>query len=117
MHRHVIAHGDDLACGIEDGAGVVAALFDIGGKRSAAQCGSHFFGDGVVEILEDLEFDRIAHGRDECTPTPCSYGAIIATCPRVGFVSRSFSMRSLTVIVVLVALFSVSAAKDEFRAS
>jgi hypothetical protein len=61
VHRQVIAHGDDLACGIKDGAGVVASLFDIGGKGSAAQGGSHFFCDGVVEVLEDLEFDRIAH--------------------------------------------------------
>jgi len=36
VHRHVIAHGDDLACGIENGAGVVAALFDIGREGSAA---------------------------------------------------------------------------------
>jgi len=61
VHRHVIAHGYDLAVGIEDRAGVVATLFDIGGKGGAAQCGSHFFGDGVVEVLEDLEFDRITH--------------------------------------------------------
>jgi len=61
VHRHVIAHGDDLAFGIEDGAGVVTPLFDIGRERCAAQGGSHFFGDGVVEVLEDLEFDGIAH--------------------------------------------------------
>src|SRR4030088_1531100 len=67
VHRHVIAHGYDLAVGIEDRAGVVATLFDIGGKGGAAQCGSHFFGNGVVEVLEDLEFDRITHARDECT--------------------------------------------------
>ena len=66
MHRHVIAHGDDLACGIEDGAGVVAALFDIGREGSAAQGGSHLFGDGVVEVLENLEFDGITHV-EECT--------------------------------------------------
>src|SRR5208282_2503195 len=67
MYRHVIAHGDDLSCGIEDGAGVVAALFNIGRKGSAAQGSSHFFGDGVVEALENLEFDGITHARDECT--------------------------------------------------
>jgi len=61
MHRHVIAHGDDLAPRIEDSAGVVTPLFDIGRERCAAECGSHFFGDGVVEVLEDLEFDGIAH--------------------------------------------------------
>jgi hypothetical protein len=61
VHRHVITHGDDLAFGIEDSAGVVAALFDIGRERSTTQCGSHFFGDGVVEVLEDLEFNGITH--------------------------------------------------------
>ena len=61
VHRHVISHGDDLAFGIEDGAGVVAALFDIRRERSAAQCSSHFFGDGVVEVFEDFEFDGITH--------------------------------------------------------
>jgi hypothetical protein len=57
----VIAHGNDLARGIEDGAGVVAALLNVGRKRSAAQRGSHLFGDGMVEILEDFEFDGITH--------------------------------------------------------
>jgi hypothetical protein len=77
VHSHVIAHGDDLARGIEDSAGVVAALFDVGRERSTAQGGSHFFGDGVVEVLEDFEFDRIAHVADECTPGPCDCGAKI----------------------------------------
>jgi len=79
MHGHVIAHGDDLSAGIEDGAGIIAAFLDVGRKGGAAQGDSHFFGDGVVEILEDLEFDRIgefdritefggtAHVRDEFT--------------------------------------------------
>jgi hypothetical protein len=77
VHWHVIAHGDDLAFRIEDSAGVVAALFDIGGKGSAAQCGSHLFGDGVVEVLEDFEFDRITHARDECTPSGEQLWAIL----------------------------------------
>jgi hypothetical protein len=45
----------------------VAALLDIWGKGSAAQRGSHLFGDGVVEVLEDFEFDRITYAHDECT--------------------------------------------------
>jgi hypothetical protein len=59
----MIAHGYDLAFGVEDSTGVIAALFDIGRERSAAQGRSHLFGDGVVEVLEDLEFDGIAHGK------------------------------------------------------
>ena len=61
MHGHVIAHGNDLSRGIEHRAGVVATFLDIGRKRSAAQRGSHFFSDGVIKVLEDGEFDRIAH--------------------------------------------------------
>jgi hypothetical protein len=48
-------------------AGVVAAFFDVGRKGCTAQGGAHFFGDGVVEVLEYFEFDGIAHARDECT--------------------------------------------------
>ena len=47
--------------GIEDSAGIVAALFDIGRERSAAQGRAHLFGDRVVEVLEDFEFDGITH--------------------------------------------------------
>ena len=65
MNRHVIAHGDDLAARVEDGAGVVAPLLNIGRERSAAQRRAHFFGDGVVEVLEYFEFDGIAHGKSE----------------------------------------------------
>jgi hypothetical protein len=61
---HVIAHGNDLSRRIEDGAGVVAALFDVGRKGGAAESGSHLFSDGVVEVLEDLEFDGVGHLRD-----------------------------------------------------
>ena len=66
VHRHVITHCDDLAERVEHGAGVIAALLYIGRKRSAAQRSPHFFGNGVVEVLEDLEFDGIAHCV-ECT--------------------------------------------------
>jgi hypothetical protein len=67
VHRHVIAHGDDLSSGIENSTRVIAALLDIGRKRSAPQRRSHFFRDGVIEVLEDFEFDRITHVREEFT--------------------------------------------------
>ena len=61
----MIAHGDDLSLGIEHGAGVITTFLDVGGKRRAAQGCSHLFRDGVVEILEDFEFDRVTdHGEE-----------------------------------------------------
>ena len=65
----MIAHRDDLTFGVENSARVVAALFDIGGKCGAAKSGAHFFGDRVIKILEDFEFDRIAshEGGSQCT--------------------------------------------------
>jgi hypothetical protein len=59
----MVAHGDDLSGGIEDGAGVITALFDIRGKRSPPQRRSHFLGNRVIEVLEDLDFNRITHVR------------------------------------------------------
>src|SRR5579871_2895117 len=67
MHRHVIAHGQHLSPRVEERAGIVAALFDIGGKRSAAQRRAHLFGDGVEEVSEDFELDGIARHSWECT--------------------------------------------------
>ena len=97
VHRHVVAHGDDLACGIEDGAGVVAALFDVGREGGAAQGGAHLLGNGVVEVLEDFEFDGIAHERDECTPKRGQLWGYNGCLPTGGEVVRirRFSMRSV----------------------
>jgi hypothetical protein len=39
---------------------VVAALLDVRRKRRPAQRGAHLLGDGVIQVLEDLKFDRIA---------------------------------------------------------
>ncbi len=60
MHRHVIAHGQDVAGGVKHGAGIVAPLLDVRRKRGAAQRRAHFLRDGVKEILENLQ----AHGID-----------------------------------------------------
>ena len=57
VHGHVVAHGDDALLGVEEGAGVVAALLDVGRDGGAAQGGAHLFGDGVDGALEDGEFD------------------------------------------------------------
>ena len=68
MHRHVIAHGECVAIGIEERTGVIATLFDVGGEGGAAERGAHLFGDGVEEMLEDIELDGIERHVGECTP-------------------------------------------------
>lgn len=66
VHRHVIAHGDDLSRRVEYSAGVIAALLNVGGKRGPAESRAHFFGDRMVEVLEDLEFDGVAVHLAQC---------------------------------------------------
>ena len=63
MHWHVIAHRNDFAVTVEDRTGVVATLLDIWRKRSAAQRGTHLFRNRVIEVFENLEFNRVAHGK------------------------------------------------------
>jgi hypothetical protein len=62
MHGHVVAHGNDLAARVEDGARVIAALLNVGRKRSAAERSAHLLSDGVVEVFENFEFNGIVHG-------------------------------------------------------
>src|SRR5579862_1044259 len=59
MHWHMVAHGDDFAERIKNGARIVPALLDVGRKCGAAQSGPHLLRDGVIYILEDLQFDGI----------------------------------------------------------
>src|SRR5205823_4537397 len=61
MNGHVVAHRDDLSGGIEYGAGIVAALLNIGRKGSPPQRGAHFFGNRMIEILKYFEFDWAGH--------------------------------------------------------
>ncbi len=55
MDGHVVAHGKDISRGVENGAGIVAALLDVGRKRGTAERGAHFFRDRVEEIFENFE--------------------------------------------------------------
>jgi hypothetical protein len=68
MHGHVIAHGKSLAGGVEECTGIVATLFDVGRKRGATKGGAHLFGDGMEEMLEDLELDGIGAHVGKSTP-------------------------------------------------
>src|SRR5215471_13797496 len=57
MHRHMVAHRDRLSIGVIHGAGIVAALFDVGGVRTAPQHDAHFFGNRNQQMAEQFEFD------------------------------------------------------------
>jgi hypothetical protein len=61
MDRHVIAHRNHFTGSVKDGARVVATFLDIRREGSSPQGRSHFFGDGVIQILENFEFDRVPH--------------------------------------------------------
>src|SRR5262245_51037512 len=59
MHGDVGRRRGGRATVVEPGAGVVAALLDVGRERAAAQRGSHFLGDRAQPMVEYLERDRI----------------------------------------------------------
>src|ERR1700675_2705493 len=109
MYGHVVAHSDDPAGGVEHGAGVIAALFDVRGERSTAKGGAHLFGNREIEVLENLEFDGVTHGCDECTPKLGARIRYTSLSPPL----RRFPMLSLTVVIALLGLSLVGAAKDE----
>ena len=60
---HVIAHGDRLRLGVEDAAGVVAALLDVRRERGPPQNRSHLFGDRMEEVFQNFQLDGIEAGR------------------------------------------------------
>ena len=66
MDRHVIAHRDYPALAVENGAGIIAPLFDIGRERGAAQGGAHLLGNGMHGTLEDGEVYWVRFGGIGC---------------------------------------------------
>src|SRR6266436_1601449 len=63
MHGHVIAHGDRLARGIVNRAGIIAPLLDVGRVRGLAQRHPHFFRNRDEEMAEQLELNSVGlHG-------------------------------------------------------
>src|SRR5262249_37668894 len=81
MNRHVVAHGDHFAAAVEYRTGIIATLLDVGRERGSAQRRPHFLGYGVIEILEDLEFDGVAPHARIVTVLPESsiVGSMVAT--------------------------------------
>jgi hypothetical protein len=77
VNGHMVAHGDDLTRSAEDGARIITALFNVRRKRGAAQRRAHLLSNGVEEVPENLDLDRIAkrHGpsvyrKPECSAPP-----------------------------------------------
>jgi hypothetical protein len=63
MDRHVVTHGHNFTCAVKDGAGVIATLFNIGGKGSAPQGCAHLFRNGMEKAFENFQLNRITHTR------------------------------------------------------
>ena len=59
MDGHVVAHGDEVAFGGENGGRVVTALLDVGRERGAAQGSAHLDCDGVERMADDGDFGGI----------------------------------------------------------
>ena len=76
VHGHEVAHGQHPPRAIEHGAGIIAALLDVGGERRAAQRRAHLLGNGVERALINLQQNRIKQIAD------C--GLRIADCPPPG---------------------------------
>ena len=67
MHWHVIAHRDYFTRAIKHGARIITPLFDVRRKRGPAQRRTHLLRNGVIQVLENFQFDRIAPHEAQCT--------------------------------------------------
>ena len=65
VDRDMRALGQRFAVPVEEGAGEILALLDVGGEGRPAEDGAHFLGDGDEDVLEELELDGVdfLHGR------------------------------------------------------
>ncbi len=59
MHRLVRGLADHAPVAVEQRAGEVAPLLDVGRERRALQRGAHLLRDGREQVVEDLESKRI----------------------------------------------------------
>ena len=62
VHRHVRGVGDEVAGGVEEGAGEVEALLDVDGLGGRLEARAHLLGHGHEQVVEDLEHHRIRGG-------------------------------------------------------
>ena len=59
VHGHVIAHRHRFARGIVNGAGIIAAFFDVRRKRRLAQHRAHLLGDGDQQVPKQFQLNWI----------------------------------------------------------
>src|SRR5262245_5614228 len=59
MHRHVRRVGDEIAFGVEEGAGEIEPLLDVDRVGGVGQTQAHLFGDRHEKVIEDLQHHRI----------------------------------------------------------
>src|ERR1700722_12175942 len=73
MHRHMIAHRDYLTRAIEHRAGIIAPFLDIRRECGTPQRRAHLLRNGVIQVLENFQFDRIARHEAQCTTSRWSF--------------------------------------------
>ena len=64
MYRHMRRIGDERAIGGEDRAGKIQSLLNIDRIGSVLQRDTHLFGNRHIEIVKNLQHDRIGGGSD-----------------------------------------------------
>src|SRR5439155_7525644 len=62
VHGDVGGVGDEVAVGVEQGAGEVEPLADVDRLGGGLQPGAHLFGDRHEQVVEDLQQDGIRLG-------------------------------------------------------
>ncbi len=59
MHGDVRGVGDERGRGVEERAGEIQPLLDVGGQRRALERRAHLFGDRGETAVEEFEFDGV----------------------------------------------------------
>src|SRR5947207_1215888 len=72
MHRDMRRLRQQVRVLVKQGAGEVAALFDVGRERGALERNAHLLGGGFQETAHELEFDGVDCYRSHFHALSCS---------------------------------------------
>ena len=61
VDRDVLRLGHDASLGVEERTARIHSFLDVRGKCGAPKSRTHLFGNRVVDVFENLDFDGIAH--------------------------------------------------------